>query len=159
MSSKASLDALQKTRDAIREIQKQLRPFLVELGADSPVAQDAVLTNINTTETASQLKISNKQTAVKASMAVALAMGTLRYMGARLRGLDQGRKADDPLRKELNDMRRLMVTLQKKLDETSSAKHNNKEPAKRKQPVETTETKESASSSTKEPAAKRKKST
>ena len=42
---------------------------------------------------------------------MALAMGTLRYMGARLRGSDVGRKKGDPLRIELDKIRGLMVSL------------------------------------------------
>ena len=40
-------------------------------------------------------------------------MGTLRYMGARLRGFDQGRKKDDPLRMELDAIRAKLVELKK----------------------------------------------
>lgn len=42
-----------------------------------------------------------------------MAIGTLRYMGARLRGLDQGRKKDDPLRMELDKIRAKLVELKK----------------------------------------------
>lgn len=42
-----------------------------------------------------------------------VAIGTLRYMGARLRGLDQGRKKDDPLRMELDKIRSKLVELKK----------------------------------------------
>jgi hypothetical protein len=42
-----------------------------------------------------------------------VAIGTLRYMGARLRGLDQGRKKDDPLRMELDKIRAKLVELKK----------------------------------------------
>lgn len=47
----------------------------------------------------------------EAEAAVALAMGTLRYMGARLRGSDVARKKGDPLRTELDKIRGLMVSL------------------------------------------------
>ena len=49
---------------------------------------------------------------------MALAMGTLRYMGARLRGSDVGRKKGDPLRIELDKIRGLMVSL-RELDKKS----------------------------------------
>jgi hypothetical protein len=47
----------------------------------------------------------------EAEAAVALALGTLRYMGARLRGSDAGRKRGDPLRAELDRMRAALVSL------------------------------------------------
>ena len=47
----------------------------------------------------------------EAEAAVALAVGTLRYMGARLRGSDAGRKKGDPLRAELDRMRAALVSL------------------------------------------------
>jgi hypothetical protein len=47
----------------------------------------------------------------EAEAAVALAVGTMRYMGARLRGSDAGRKRGDPLRAELDRMRAALVSL------------------------------------------------
>lgn len=44
-------------------------------------------------------------------MPLTVAIGTLRYMGARLRGLDQGRKKGDPLRIELDEIRTKLVEL------------------------------------------------
>lgn len=49
----------------------------------------------------------------------AVAIGTLRYMGARLRGLDEGRKKGDPLRGELDNIRSKLVEL-KKLEAAAS---------------------------------------
>eukprot|EP00956_Cyclotella_meneghiniana_P003153 scaffold3852_cov71-Cyclotella_meneghiniana.AAC.9 len=57
----------------------------------------------------------------EAQAAVSLAIGTLRYMGARLRGLDEGRKKDDPLRMELDKIRSKLVEL-KKLQATNDGK-------------------------------------
>lgn len=90
---------------------------------------------------------------IQASMAVALAMGTLRYMGARLRGLDRGRKPDDPLRQELNTMRKRMVALQKKLDQQSKTK----ETLKRKTGAENEKEAKKEEEASPEPAAKRRK--
>ncbi len=42
-----------------------------------------------------------------------MAIGTLRYMGARLRGLDEGRKKGDPLRVELDNIRSKLMELKK----------------------------------------------
>ena len=44
---------------------------------------------------------------------VALSVGMMRYMSARLRGLDQGRSKDDPLRKELDNMKRVLAEVKK----------------------------------------------
>lgn len=109
MATSKSLDALRSTREALDDIKKQLRPFLRDLVGESKVAE---LAGASTSD--------DKGKKAQAAMAVALAMGTLRYMGARLRGLDKGRTPEDPLRKELNSMRKLMVTLQKKIDETKA---------------------------------------
>jgi soluble cytochrome b562 len=106
MASKSSIDALTKTREALEEIQKQMRPFLRDLMGENAEQDDEIDEEEEKIKTA------------QASMAIALAMGTLRYMGARLRGLDQGRKQDDPLRKELNNMRKIMRDLQKKIVES-----------------------------------------
>jgi hypothetical protein len=50
-----------------------------------------------------------------------VAIGTLRYMGARLRGLDQGRRKEDPLRVELDKIRACIKML-KKLESNNNAK-------------------------------------
>jgi len=55
----------------------------------------------------------------------------MRYMAARLRGLDQGRKPDDPLRKDLNNMKRVLANITKKLNKTATTtttkhEHNSK---------------------------------
>lgn len=65
----------------------------------------------------------DKQEKAKAEAAVALTLGTLRFMGKRLRGL--GVEKDDPLREELNHIRRLIVKLQQQTSD-------NKESAKKK---------------------------
>jgi hypothetical protein len=92
MASGKALDALRNTRDAIQEIQVQLQPFLEVAEKESSTAMQRA----------------------QAQAAIALSLGTLRYMGARLRGVDQGRNKDDPLRQELDQMRKLLVALQKK---------------------------------------------
>ena len=51
------------------------------------------------------------RTNATAMAAVALSLGTLRYMGARLRGHDVGRRKGDPLRAELDGMRSALVSL------------------------------------------------
>ena len=55
----------------------------------------------------------NSHRRAEAQAAVALAVCTLRYMGGRLRGLDVGRRKDDPLRMELDKIRGILVSLKK----------------------------------------------
>ena len=93
MATKDALEGLEKTKKALTEIKKQLKPFV------------------------DRLETAEGKALAQAQAAVALSVGTLRYMGARLRGLDQGRKADDPLRKELNEMRRVLTEVEKRKDD------------------------------------------
>jgi hypothetical protein len=84
---------LQKTKRAIADIQNKLEPVLKKLkGRD--VRDDTILP--------------------QASASVALSIGMMRYMGARLRGLDQGRSKDDPLRQELNKMKKALAEIKKR---------------------------------------------
>ncbi|CAJ1966861.1 unnamed protein product [Cylindrotheca closterium] len=53
----------------------------------------------------------------QAHATVALSIGMLKYMAARLQGKDRGRKADDPLRAELNNMKRILAEVKKKTTE------------------------------------------
>jgi DNA anti-recombination protein RmuC len=99
MATKEALEGLENTGKALIEIQKQLKPFIAKLAS----AEGKAL--------------------AQAEAVVALSVGTLRYMGARLRGLDQGRKSDDPLRKELNEMRRVLQEVEK-MKNDESPKHN-----------------------------------
>ena len=140
------MECLRKTREALKEIQKQLLPFLRDLGVDSCDS------GVEKEEPAKPLSTANNEKVIQASMAVALAMGTLRYMGARLRGLDQGRKSDDPLRQELNNMRKRMVTLQKKLDASKKKAIKADETMKRKN-----DDKQDTKETSPEPATKRRK--
>ena len=105
MATKEALEGLKKTGDALQEIKKQLQPFIHKL------------------ETAAEGKA-----LAQAQAAVALSVGTLRYMGARLRGLDQGR--NDALRQELNEMRRVLTAVEKLKDDTDVTKKKNERTAK-----------------------------
>uniref|UniRef100_A0A7S1D8M9 Nuclear nucleic acid-binding protein C1D n=1 Tax=Cyclophora tenuis TaxID=216820 RepID=A0A7S1D8M9_CYCTE len=90
MTVKESVKALKQTDKALSEIGKELKPFILQLNDDDPAKK------------------------AEAQAVVALSVGTLRYMGARLNGKDEGRKPDDPLRQELNGMRKILVALQQK---------------------------------------------
>ncbi|KAL7558062.1 hypothetical protein ACA910_009249 [Epithemia clementina (nom. ined.)] len=94
MASQTSLDALAKTDEALKEIQLKLRPFLQILAPNSG--------------------IHDPNRIALARTAVALSLGTLRYMGNRLRGSSEGKNPKDPLRLELNRMRQILVQVQKK---------------------------------------------
>jgi hypothetical protein len=96
----AAADALTKTRAAITNIRTRIQPFLDQLnkGRDNK-------------------KSTSTQTAL-AQSAVALSLGTLRVMRARLQGLDQGgRKPNDPLRQQLNHTREILIKAQTKQKE------------------------------------------
>ena len=95
-----SIQALEKTNEALQQIRIKLQPFLERYDLSSSAKRP---------KTAAQ-----RQQRALHQAAVALSLGTLRYMGARLQGLDKGRRSDDPLRQELNQMRKLLVSLQEK---------------------------------------------
>lgn len=125
-SNQSSTDSLQKTLHSLKEIRSALLPFLRVLKDDSgkhqrihPYASHSSTLSSSsrngkrdfiTTQSDSQL---NPHRRAEAQAAVALAVCTLRYMGGRLRGLDVGRKKDDPLRMELDKIRGVLVSLKK----------------------------------------------
>lgn len=89
--STPNLIALNKTSNAISEIKEKLQLVIEKLhdnGFDKHTAQ--------------------------AQATLALSIGMLKYMGARLQGKDQGRNSDDPLRKELNKMKQILAQVKKK---------------------------------------------
>lgn len=133
-SNQSSTDSLQKSLHSLKEIRSALLPFLRVLKDDSGKHQrihhyschSSTLASSSrngkrgfafhsngdciTTQSDSQL---NPHRRAEAQAAVALAVCTLRYMGGRLRGLDVGRKKDDPLRMELDKIRGVLVSLKK----------------------------------------------
>jgi hypothetical protein len=92
-NSTAAAAALTNTKQAISQIQSKLEPVLQRLRNDT--FEDDLTTN-------------------QARATVALSIGMMQYMGARLRGLDQGRNADDPLRKELNKMKKVLAEIKQR---------------------------------------------
>jgi hypothetical protein len=92
MATPKALEALQKTKEALAGIKSKLQPVLAKLQDD-------------TLESGAR---------AQGHATVALSLGMMKYMGARLRGLDQGRKPDDPLRQELNNMRKVLAELKEK---------------------------------------------
>ena len=136
----SALDPLHKTIAALKEIRTNLLPFIKMLKDDDEASGrrgrkrgrpddavngsvDAKTSNYDGTKTnndGNDAKSTNAKTTklnphrrAEAEAAVSLALGTLRYIGARLRGLDRGRKKGDPLRAELDKMRGLLVALRK----------------------------------------------
>ena len=92
MATPGALDSLRKTKEAVDGITRCLKPVLEKLQDDNL----------------------DEATAAHGKATIALSIGMMSYMGARLRGLDQGRKPDDPLRKRLNNMRRVLAAVQQK---------------------------------------------
>jgi hypothetical protein len=141
------LQPLHKTLHALKEIKVSLMPFLKLLQDDhdakKTIADDDRKKKHTTTQKKKQLLTPHRR--AEAEAAVALSIGTLRYMGARLKGLDRGRKKDE-LRKELDQIRGLLVSLRKIEGEVEKKKRNNDSSVKEMQ-SKTTTTKESAADS------------
>ena len=102
MATPKALEALQKTKEALAGIKSKLEPVLAKLQDDSL----------------------ERGTRAQGHATVALSLGMMKYMGARLRGLDQGRKPDDPLRQELNNMRKVLAELKEKYKDKEEKKDN-----------------------------------
>jgi hypothetical protein len=98
-SQDATISTLQKTQQAVSDIQDKLEPVLEKLKQDD--FGDAT---------------------PQAQATVALSIGMMRYMGARLRGLDQGRSKDDLLRQELNKIKAVLAEIKQR---RGSVKSNN----------------------------------
>mmetsp|Transcript_38476 Transcript_38476/g.69347 ORF Transcript_38476/g.69347 Transcript_38476/m.69347 type:complete len:201 (-) Transcript_38476:239-841(-) len=136
-SNNPSLDPLHKTLESLKEIRSALLPFLRQLKDDddnhkqrpnhhsktasvstskinqtSKIKRSRPDDDDNDTEQSTTPQLTPPRRA-ESEAAVALAIGTLRYMGARLRGLDRGRKKGDPLRMELDKIRGMLVALRK----------------------------------------------
>mmetsp|Transcript_15068 Transcript_15068/g.42522 ORF Transcript_15068/g.42522 Transcript_15068/m.42522 type:complete len:223 (-) Transcript_15068:59-727(-) len=107
MSNEKAFEALKKTKEAIIGIKRKLRPVVERLNA-----ADA---NGNAARGSPGVR-------AQAQATVALSLGMMRFMGARIRGLDQGRKPDDPLRQELNKVRKLLAEIKGKNEKESKSK-------------------------------------
>lgn len=90
MATTKSLTSLEKSKEAVLVIKEKLLPVLQRLTDDK-----------------------FGEATGRAQASVALSIGMMRYMGTRLRGLDQGRKPDDPLRKDLNNIKRVLAKTKK----------------------------------------------
>lgn len=97
MADEKALLPLKKTSESIKQIKKTLTPFLKLL--DKYYNQSSL----------DKRKEFDIQRIAEAEAAVALAMGTMRYMAFRLKGQERGKKKNDPLRMELDKMRKALV--------------------------------------------------
>lgn len=134
MSEESALSSLQQTHESILRIKQYLDPFLSILTnyhrynksthtkkeQSQSNATTVVDPNNNNNNSSSKTK---KQTdiqpsynnmmedyykIIEAEAAVALAIGTLRFMAFRLKGQERGNKKNDPLRMELNKMKEML---------------------------------------------------
>lgn len=101
MASSSDLIPLRKTVEALKGIRKAILPFL------------NVIEHAESNDKSSSAPSVDQHTLAEARTAVALAVGTLRHMGARLGGRGGGGtgRKNDPLRLELDRMRKMLVTL------------------------------------------------
>ena len=125
MASSTELAPLRKTVDALKEIRKQILPFL------------RVIESSENDDDGNDDSKHDPHTLAEARAAVALAVGTLRHMGARLGGRGGGGTGDknDPLRLDLERMRKMLVTLRKvdkRGDTNKSAKQSGNNDTKKK---------------------------
>lgn len=122
MATPKALNALQKTKEALNDIKSKLEPVVQRLKDDA----------------------FEKATA-QAQATVSLSIGMMKYMGARLQGLDQGRKPDDALRNELNQMRKVLAEIK--------ARHSDdKKPQAQKRMQEQSKKSEGSTGDQKEPS-------
>lgn len=112
-----AVDALKKTKRALQQIHVHLQPFLERACETTPQAQ-AKARRVGATVLPHQQQYQRGL----AQAAVALSLGTLRVIGARLRGKEEGKAANDPLRLQLNQCRKVLVQLQQKKKEERAKK-------------------------------------
>lgn len=129
-SVEKQVQALQKTQQALAKIKNALKPFLVTFQKQ----RDDVDGNNDP----------YKHAEVEA--AVSLSIGTLRYMAAKLNGCSV--KNSDPLRMELNKMRKMLQSLKKSLNKSNGNDATSKE-ADASKPIEEQVSMSDVSSTTK----------
>ena len=116
-SPKKAVSSLQKTQKALEGIRRELIPFLKKLSDSS-----------NMNDSKGSKEYYNFERA-EAEAAVAMALGTLRYMFARVKGKPSSK--NDPIRMDLDKTRKIMMDLQnlkkeQKKDSSSSSTANKK---------------------------------
>ena len=129
MATTKSLTSLEKSKEAVLVIKEKLLPVLQRLTDDK-----------------------FGEATGRAQASVALSIGMIRYMGTRLRGLDQGRKPDDPLRKDLNNIKRVLAKTKKSKAAAVTTKTNPEtkmSPRSKNQPTKDSDVAESSKLQTK----------
>ena len=103
MSSKTSIRSLQKTHESLKQIQERLEPFL------------DLITQYDEQQSEENNKTIDLYEITEAEAAIALSIGTLRYMALRLRGKKSSDESgkNDTLRMELDKIRKTLVELRK----------------------------------------------
>lgn len=109
MSTKESLAALKKTHEALKKIKESLEPFLDLLNKYRQQQYSSIESSNIVGNTSKKIELFQ---ITEAEAAVALSIGTLRYMALRLKGQKSSGK-NDPLRIELDKMRKTLVELKK----------------------------------------------
>lgn len=140
MATPKALEALEKTHQALNLIQEKLKPFLEQLEEDDDDNHEDVYSETPPAAKRPRRDQPNTNTdrhrRAVAQSVVALSISTLRVIGARLRGQDQGRNANDPLRQKLNQIRTMLKTVQKLQQSTTTTTTkgaNNKSTARESQ--------------------------
>jgi hypothetical protein len=140
MSTKSSINALQKANDSLKGIKETLIPYLQLLDRYHRQQQNA----ISNENEGNGSKIDRYQI-TEAETAISLSIGTLRYMALRLKGMksSNGSTKNDPLRMELDKIRKTLVELKKlKKKIKPTTKNKSKSPGSS---VETSQGKKEAS--------------
>ena len=120
----------------MKVIAESLLNFIESVDEDFRREDDAFSEQIPGLEDTKPTPHSTSQKAL-AQAAVALSIGTLRVMGSRLRGIEAGRKADDPLRVELNRIREALAKARKNYSEQRKKKSEQEEADEKKKATET----------------------
>jgi regulator of replication initiation timing len=112
MPNNDALIPLQRTSECLNKIRENLTPFLELLDRYHNQQKNGNGSSSSASKKKGAVKF-DKQEITEAEAAVALAMGTLRYMAHRLKGNARGQKKNDPLRLELDKMRKTLVAVKK----------------------------------------------
>ena len=131
-----SIEHINKTKDALIQIREALAPFLSLLEiAYKNRRRNNSRSFTNNSDAHQELRHITSFRVTEAEAAVALAMGTLRFMARRLKGKGGGEggggggksQAQDTLRLELEKMRKVMMTLKqlkgKEGNQSSTTEH------------------------------------
>lgn len=116
MATPKAIDNLQKAKKALQGIKQHLEPVVQRLKANA-----------------------FERSTAKAQATVALSVGMMKYMGARLQGLDHGRKPDDPLRKELDHMRKVLAEMKARYEADEKKRNAQKSTSSKSTPAKAAE--------------------